>query len=139
MQLADTLAGHAEFATDLLECAFFATAQTEAEGDDLALARIKDIKQVADFLAQILVAQCREGILGAIIADQIAESGVVIGIDLCVERSRADGDIFQMRHLGFGQTELLGQFIVARLATEFLGHLRGHATDLADFVDQVDR
>ena len=137
--MADTLAGHAEFVADFLECALFATGQTEAEGDDLALARIKDIKQVADFLAQILVAQCREGILGALIADQITERGVVIGTDLGVERRRADGDIFQMCHLGFGQTELLGQFVIARLATEFLGHLRGHATDLADFVDQVDR
>ena len=44
LQLPDALPGHAELLPDFLKGALPATIQSEAEGDDLALARVKDIE-----------------------------------------------------------------------------------------------
>ena len=70
---------------DFLERALPATIQSEAEGDDLAFARVKGIQQVAHLALQIFVTQRLEGVFGTVIAHQVAESSVVIGTDLRVE------------------------------------------------------
>ena len=124
---------------NFLERALPATIQSEAEGDDLAFARVKGIQQVAHLALQIFVTQRLEGVFGTVIAHQVAESSVVIGTDLRVERSRAHRHIFEVGNFGHGQPQLLGQLLGGRLMAEFFGHLRGNTADFADFIHEVNR
>ena len=57
LQLANALARDAEFLADFLQGLGLAAIEPEAGKNDLLLAFVEDGEQVADFVAQILVAQ----------------------------------------------------------------------------------
>jgi len=114
------------------------TIQAEARVDDFAFPVVEDIQQIANLVAEILVAELLKGILRLVIADDIAKRGVVIVAERLIQRGGTDRRTFQRSYLGSRHTDFLGQFLVGGLATQLLGHLIGNPAQLGDFIDQVD-
>ena len=114
------------------------TIQAETRVDDFAFPVVEDIQQIANLVAEILVAELFKGILRLVIADDIAKRGMVTVAERLIERGGTNRRTFQRRDLGGCHANFLGQFLVGGLATQFLGHLVGNPAQLGNFIDQVD-
>ena len=78
LKLANPLAGDPELFADFLEGLGFVAIESETGIDDFALAIVEDIEQVANLIAEILVAKLLERRLSLLITDNVSERGVVL-------------------------------------------------------------
>ena len=138
MNLADAFAGDAEFFADFFEGFALAAIETEAGINDAFFSIIEDIDEIAEFVAEILVAQLFERGEGLEIADDFAELGGVVVTDGSVERSGANGDDLELGDFAGGETDFFGEFFVGGFATEFFAHLHGDAAHFGDFVNEMN-
>ena len=138
LQLANALAGHAEFLADFLEGLRFAAVEAEAREDDLPLAIVEHVEQTADFVAKVLVAQQFERRLRFFVADDLAELGGIVVADRRIERRRTDRHGLELRNFSAGNADLFAELVVGRFAAELLAHLQRDAAHLGDLVDQMD-
>src|SRR5207244_7327159 len=112
LQLPNALPRDAEFFTHFLESLGFSAVQTEALEDDLLLAIVEHLKQTADFVAQVLVAQQLERRLGFLVADDLAKLRRIIVANRRIERSRTNRDRLELGNFPARDAHLVAQLVV---------------------------
>ena len=81
-----------------------------------------------------------ERALRVLVGNHVAEERVaVIPADRRIQRGRLDPAAFQRRDLRRTQPDLVGQFLVARIAPQFEGQVLGQAADLGNLLHLVHR
>jgi hypothetical protein len=77
LKLSNAFARDAEFHANLLEGLGFVTVESKTRVDNLALAVVEDIEQVAHLVTEILVAKLLKWCLSLFVADDVPERGIV--------------------------------------------------------------
>src|SRR6266487_393983 len=112
LQLPNALACNAEFLSHFLERFGLTAVQSEALKNDFLLAIIQHIKQSADFIAKIFVAEQLERRLSLLVPDDLAEFSRIIVADRCIERSWADRYGLELRDFSARNPDLVAKFII---------------------------
>src|SRR5215211_1530922 len=120
LDLANSLARHAEGAPHLLERSGLVALEPVAHLDHLALAPGQRVERAADVLAAEVLARQLEGRLGGLVLHEVAELGVLLLTDRLLERHRQLGDAQDVLHLARRPLQLEGDLLGRGLATELL-------------------
>src|SRR5438105_12289492 len=81
LQLTNALAGDAKFLANLLERLWLSAIESEALKNNFLFTIVENVKQSADFVAQVFVAQKLKRRLRVLIADDFAEFGRIVIAD----------------------------------------------------------
>src|SRR6266568_5293900 len=138
LDLAHALTGDAEFLADLLQGFFRAAIETETVTQDGRFARIERLDHFLQHAGDGLVFELFVRRLGVLVGDDFGESVRFIVADGRVQRRRADRGGAHLRHARGGHAQFFGQFLVGRLASEFLLQLHCDPAHLGDFVHEMN-
>src|SRR5581483_11758343 len=137
--LPDTLPGHVELLTNLLESMVGVHADTEAHAQHFGLA----LRQRAEYFHRgILEARSGSRIRrrdGVHVLDEIAEMRILVVADRRLHGNRLLRDLEHLADLVFGHVHALGELFRRRLAAHLLQHLPRDAIELVDGLDHMHR
>jgi len=104
-----------------------------------ALPRGEGVEDVLDLVAQ----HGQRGRVGGrdrlLVLDEVAEVGILLLTDRCLQGDRVLGDLDDLPHPLGGDAHLLGDLVVGRLAAQLLEQPAGDADELVDRLHHVDR
>src|SRR3989338_6697206 len=136
--LADALAGDAEFLADFLQRVADAVLESEAHLDDLALAGSQKLEHRVDVLFAQLPVGRLERVDRLFVLDEVTELAVFFGAHRRLERNDVLTDLLDVRDLLDVHLHFDGEFFERRLAAEFLDEAALRVRQFVDRFDNVD-
>src|SRR3954454_18806161 len=139
LDLPDALPGDAELLADLFESARVAVGQSEPELDDLLLALGERVQDRVELLLQEDERRRvdRDDSVG--VFDEVAEVGVVLFADRCLQRHRLLRQLLDLAHPLRRELHLDADLFRRRFAAQVLQQLTLDAHELVDGLDHVHR
>src|SRR5690606_6431253 len=139
LDLADTLTGHLEVLTDLLEGVIALRADAEAHAQDLLLTRGEGGQHLPGLLGEVHVDDRVRGAHEALVLDEVAQVAVLFLADRRLERDGLLGDLEDLADLLERELHLLRDLLRGGLAADLLHQVAAGADELVDGLDHVDR
>src|SRR5437660_7718892 len=137
LDLADTLARHAELLADFFQSVVGVHADAEAHAEHAFFAGRQRGQNPRRGLTQVGLDRGVDGEDRVLVLDEIAEMRVFLVTDRRLQRQRLFRDLEYLAHLLQRHAEFLGQLLRGRFAADFVQHLARGAHDLVDGLDHV--
>src|SRR5687768_17445487 len=130
--LADSLAGDVERASDLLERVLGAVADSEAHLQDLLLARRERLQDPPRLVLEVRDEHGVDRGEDLAVLDEVSEVRIFFLADRSLERDRLLRDLHDLAHLGDRHVHALRDLLGVRLAAELLDERAGRPRELVD-------